>query len=210
MIRRATPEPDQPNCPETELLYDYIVGLLPDTGTAEVKEHLDGGCTHCTSEVHLLRKTWEAGQVELDRPDADLIEQLLSIPQRHPRAPEYLPSDFGVELLSDSAEQPELAGVRRTGLAAPRELRYRAGLWNLRVRIESDGPRAVVVTGQLAAQGYDDLSAVEVILERDGVEEDRDECDPTGEFSLDASLGKALELIVRAENAPELRIRFPG
>lgn len=127
---------------------DFVRDLVPERRRQDMARHLDTGCARCTKLATLLRDVSTAARVELaSPPSASLrLATALFVPR-----PTFLDgARLLARLVFDSAKAPLPVGIR-SGQAMSRQVLYRAGEFDVDLRLEYDAvsPRVALV-GQIA------------------------------------------------------------
>ncbi len=129
---------------------DFARGILPAPQAGELRSHARH-CVSCRRALAALSAVSALGRVEADYTPPESVLQLAraafgpAVRAPKSRAWERLTS----VLVFDSWQAPALAGVRSAGLEE-RHVTYRSGDWEVDVRFERPGGRALSVTGQVA------------------------------------------------------------
>jgi hypothetical protein len=171
---------------------------------AYVAGHLEAGCPQCEQTLRL----WTAVLSVADQEAAVRPPEAARLRPRPPltlRWPKGLGERMGarVALVFDSFRQPQLAGVRATGMS-PRQLLYKAGRYTIKVQVESGSASdRLSIVGQI----LDDqdpagvLRNIAVLALKGSTTLDSTLTNQTGEFHLEPDATEKLQLSV---DVPEI------
>jgi len=178
---------------------DFVRGQSDPAIRGRLERHLEKGCSGCTRTLRLWSAVLDvADQEETYRPPEGLLRQLRG--QFALRRPQPLLQRMAesAALVFDSFRQPQVAGVRASGLA-PRQLLFTAGRYTIRVRLEpaADAERLSIVGQILDAQNPPSaLQDIAVLALKGSKTLDRTLTNHLGEFVLEPDAAENLRLCV--------------
>jgi hypothetical protein len=198
---------------------DFARGVTPEGERAEMREHLESGCTECRDAFGFCDAFARISKKMTDQPApggaARLAKSIFPArPRQVPRRAYRIP----VELVFDSFLAPCPAGLRSSWQVGWQAL-YRAGDCSLDVRIEPDlGSSRAALIGQISNHVAPDvrMSDVPVCLKSGSRVVAETLSNQFGEFQLEYDQQRRLQLCIRLEGgakrivAPLRRIAAEG
>jgi hypothetical protein len=179
---------------------------------AEVARHLEAGCVACERTVRL----WAALLSVADQETADgsikaAIRQVSRRFAGHRRRLADAASQ-AVALVFDSFHEPQLAGIRASGLS-PRHLLYKAGHYTIKLQVEPAGTAdRVSIVGQILNE-EDPTGVLRHIAVRalKGTRTlDRTLTNELGEFHLEPDASETLRLSIDVPEIGTFSVQPPG
>jgi hypothetical protein len=192
---------------------DFSRGVAPDTLRSAMQEHLNGGCDECSKEFAVWGSVSEfANSESLFTPPAGVVRKIkLAVPADAP-APVTSRIREMAELIFDSFQAPQLAGVRATHMS-PRQLLYKAGPILIDMRMESLGDTGKcslvgqVMRSEKEGEGMSDLG---VHLLRGQNELANTHTNSFGEFSLEYETAWDLQVSLEVSPVKDVYIPLEG
>ncbi len=128
---------------------DLARGLCSPPDATRLLAHA-ARCESCRDALETVRAVTELGAREASwTPAAAVVRQAEAIFAPRPRVRESAWPTLAALLTFDSWHEPALAGVRAQA-AAERHVTYRAGDWEIDLRLEGSGRQGLAVLGQVA------------------------------------------------------------
>ena len=169
-----------------EDLVSYAEGQAQADKKALVQEHLTScaDCAEISAEIRTLISRLE--QDAAYEPPAELLHETIGLfqPVLQPAAQGRIRKIIGI-LVTDTWEQPALAGLRHVG-APPRQLLFRAGDVDVDVKIESmEANDRITLVGQVLSDSAKFFDNTPVKLESHGIVRYKTRTNVVGEFTFD-------------------------
>ncbi len=145
---------------------DFVRDTVSDTDRTAMRAHLDAGCDRCRALHGRLAQIAAAARAQLTEPPVSAVRLARALFASGGPSPRPAGVRVLARLLFDSLQVPQLAGVRGQHRQS-RQLLYRAGDYDLDLRLEYDATSPMVaLTGQIAdrSRPAEPLADVPVLL----------------------------------------------
>jgi anti-sigma factor RsiW len=168
----------------TEHIITYLNGRAADTEKSTMEAHLSicAECSESRTQIQALeRRLRREPRYELP---ADFVDSLLNLfpATAEPEKPSL--RQIIASLVYDSFDQPMLAGARSPA-AAPRHLIFRAGDFDVDVKLEPAGHQQITLAGQVLSSAPNFFDNAPVQVESGGLVRYRTHTNEMGEFSFE-------------------------